>query len=420
MLTKCVRWLSRMAAQRGGWSSICAFTVPRRVSGRLGLSVLELGAISFFLTILLYSPPLRAEDRARLCFISLAPRGNDTLRGPWEVAVLTLDFSRPTLDTLWSPLEQRPLEEIRVYPGTGSVLLIEGYPSFHAVTVLSMQALDIVGRFDLSQRGLVTSISQYQTGEPYGQLAITYREVAGDSTASSHLLRVSPSRVSDAGKAASESGAGEIRLAGSASAHTGEDADVIYLRNISVSPPVTNDSGFLREAFPVPDGIVRMKSSFGWNMFAHEPAFIGLCSLPDRSGLTQRELLLYERDEGVWRSVLLPGDGTRVRPLNGWIVGEVVHTDPRNDWSRRTGHRSTVSDSSLIIDPLNLKTLIVDLGRNSQILWMEQDTVYYRTGDSLCRARVGESFLIDRQPLLVDPRVQSIHWAFRGGETVKE
>jgi hypothetical protein len=280
--------------------------------------------------------------------------------------------------------------------------------------VISTTLLRPVGRYDLSDSGRVQYIMQYATGSPYGQLAILFAREVSNPRAPLITVRASPSR-SSAVAATNELSSGELRLAGASRPGAGGDNDIISFRNITSASPdnLTGNTGIVAGIFPVPDSLIVMKNSYYWSVFAQEAAFVALCSTPERSGLSQREVLIYDRQDVKWHSALVPGDVTVLRPVNGWIIGDVVRSDPRDDWNRRVGGPGVITDSSILIDPATSKIWVTDLGHDSEILWVDHDTVYYRSEDALYRAKIGETDFVDRALLIKDPRITYIHWAFR-------
>lgn len=56
----------------------------------------------------------------------------------------------------------------------------------------------------------------------------------------------------------------------------------------------------------------------------------------------------------------------------------------------------------------------VHLGKTSEVLWIEDSTMYFRRGHELHRARIDNDALVDATLLVSDFKVNFIHWAFRG------
>jgi len=167
---------------------------------------------------------------------------------------------------------------------------------------------------------------------------------------------------------------------------------------------------------PVPDGIVTMKSSNGWVMVANEPVYRALMSVADRNGLTQREVLIYHRATNVWKSIMVGGAETALRVTNGWLTGVIADPDPETNRDIHRGFPSILRDEVVLINPWDDHAITVRLGKGCEILWVEDETVYYRVGTDLYKARIGKDDFVDRELLLSDPRIEFVHWAFRGSE----
>jgi len=166
----------------------------------------------------------------------------------------------------------------------------------------------------------------------------------------------------------------------------------------------------------IPDSIIVMKSSYGWNLIAAEPAFLVLCSVPDKNGYKERELLVLNRATGQWSSLLVPGAETAPRLVGRWLVAAISPSDPRTDFVKRGGYPPLRQAKSVMVNPMMARQFTVHLGEQSEVLWIEDSTAYYRVQDSLFTARVANDDFKDRRIILTDPRVLHIHWAFRGGE----
>lgn len=165
---------------------------------------------------------------------------------------------------------------------------------------------------------------------------------------------------------------------------------------------------------PIPDSIVSMKTSYGWNLIVAEPEFWALCSVPDRNGLTQRELLILNRQFSKWTSWMLPGNETEPRLVNGWLVGVIADSDPKTNWEKRSRNEPLLRDESVIIDPVRARMFIAQIGKQHEILWIQDSTAYYRIQDSLFSARIEKDDFRNRTLILTDPAMKHVHWAFRG------
>jgi hypothetical protein len=166
----------------------------------------------------------------------------------------------------------------------------------------------------------------------------------------------------------------------------------------------------------IPDSIVQRKTSYCWNLFANEPQFYALQSVPERSGLTSREILVYNRLKGAWNSLDIPGARTRLRSFGTWLGGVVTDPDPATNYEKRFGGPPVPRQDVVLVNPLELRSFTVHLGEWCELLSIEGDVVFYRIEKELYRARIQDDDFVDRQLILKDLQVVGINWAFSGRE----
>lgn len=165
---------------------------------------------------------------------------------------------------------------------------------------------------------------------------------------------------------------------------------------------------------PIPYAIVHLKESYCWNLVANSREYSALLSVPEKNELTQRELLVYKPESDSWTSLLIEGAETRLRTINGWLVGNVADSDPRTDHVKRVGYPPLQRENIIMIDPSSGASLDISIGKDSEILWVDGEIVYYRIENQLFKATLRGNSLTERTLLLKDQRVRHIHWAFRG------
>lgn len=314
------------------------------------------------------------------------------------------------LDTVWTLVGKAMLSNVRVFPGMGSIIITEDDP-FGATDVYSINSRALISNINLDAEMLVFRTLLYDDGNDLGQLMVVGED---RMTAKAKSVFVLPNRKVITSSVSGANLIGELRLAGAAKLYGSGDHDIATIEFItSTSPTATgSEQGIVWSAFPVPLKVIVRKDIQKWNMFAHEPTFLGLAQSPD--GVHRdRELLFLNRTDNEWHSVIVPGDVSTCQPLNGWINCQVLYSDRRTEWQSHRGYPAIPTDSIVLINPSTRQQLIFDLGADSEILWIESDTVYYRSGESLYRARLGDTDIVDRQLILTDPRVKYIHWAYR-------
>jgi len=174
------------------------------------------------------------------------------------------------------------------------------------------------------------------------------------------------------------------------------------------------DSEVESNSAPIPDSIVQMKTSFGWSLIANEPKFYVLQSIPDRNGLTSRELLIFNRSSGIWHSMLIPGPVTKLRLFGCWLGGVVTDDNPETDYEKHVGFTPVSREDLALINPVELRLFTVRLGEWCELLSIESDVVFYKIHNELYRARIQDGDFVDRQLILKDMQVSGMLWAFSG------
>ena len=127
-----------------------------------------------------------------------------------------------------------------------------------------------------------------------------------------------------------------------------------------------------------------------------------------------KQLLIQNRDTQEWHSLVLPGAETNPHVVNEWLVGVVADPNPENDYEARRFYGAVPRTEVILIDPFEVHQFTVNLGKQSEVLWIEGDSVWYRIDDGLYQARIENDNFVDRTLLVKDSLVTRIHWAFRG------
>jgi hypothetical protein len=157
-----------------------------------------------------------------------------------------------------------------------------------------------------------------------------------------------------------------------------------------------------------------MKSSDGWVMKANESDFRAFISVPNRNGLTQRELLIYNRMTEIWYSIMLDGPETIPRLINDWLVARVADQSPETDYVARKGVGSIYRNTITLIKPLENRKFDMDLPVGGNVLWLDADSIYYSIGKELHKGIIKNNKIENDQLLLTDIKVLFFEQAFRG------
>ena len=303
------------------------------------------------------------------------------------------------------------VQSVRVFPEAECLLIAQSGQHNGSIQVVSTATRQLVTDITPPDDARVLMWHQYVTGTPLGQISLDTKSRTGSARA--RTIRVSPLRADQSAKPSEEQQDGDLRLAGTRLFVDGErSCSVQQSHGSGPVRPAWATSGIDMEAFPVPDSVIQTKTARGWNLVAHESTFMVMTSVPNHDE-SERELLVFSRTARTWRSIIVPGNVSSVRALNGWVIGEVIQRHLPIDMGESRGALSLRTGSLLLLNPQTMRLTTLDIEGYGEVLWIESDTVYYRDGEKLFRGRVADTNLIDRQLILSDPRVKDIHWAFR-------
>jgi hypothetical protein len=221
--------------------------------------------------------------------------------------LIIYSFHEPDrLDSVWSLGTNVKAENISMYGSAGLVAISVGPRPPLALNLLTMGDLREVGRMDFEGFGIVSHYYYFAEPIGLGQMELLYLAPGADYSTPFRTKRFSVRGKVKAGTAASVSPSGELRLAGVAGEYGGGGSDVLSFRSVNDSNPQAVMLNVTFDGFPVPDSLITMKNSYGWVMIANEPQFRALMSVPERNGLTEREILVFHRASGQWSSLLVP------------------------------------------------------------------------------------------------------------------
>lgn len=327
-----------------------------------------------------------------------------------------LDTSDSRLDSVWAAPESADGELVRVYGRAGVVTVVRGAFSYSSLYLFSMSHPASCYMIDLATNGASTDYRLYRTRTGALQVQVQHD---GASSSSEQITNVSVDVTTGVALSvsAADTGGRELLLSGTVCSYCGGIPDLLAYGRLTRSTlkPLPQLGGATE--ISVPDSIVVLKESFGWNLIADEPNFRALTSIPEKNGLAQSEILLYNKDTRTWGSLLIPGVETAVGVINDRLIGVIADQNPRTDYTRRIGGPPSLREESIVIDPIRSRAFTVHLGKESEILWVEDSTAFYRVQDTLFRAMIGADDFQNRTVVLVDFRLHFVHWAFRGLDT---
>jgi hypothetical protein len=146
------------------------------------------------------------------------------------------------------------------------------------------------------------------------------------------------------------------------------------------------------------------------------------------------EMQLYNKADGTWHEIMVPGEYptglTQLKPFGNWIagtpVGKQIEGFPKTlvDKVRKNKREQDNQYGNLLI--MNPKEEIflysIETGKEytiktdseeSEVLLIEDDTVFYRVKDAVYKASLEDNF---KNPELIirNPELINVYWAFKG------
>jgi hypothetical protein len=350
----------------------------------------------------------------QLFFVYGQPGTDMPNKMPFPTIIYRYDLHSGALEEMWSTDDRVKTINILNLLESGRLILMEDYSRFHVfryhnipqtIPVAAELLAPINRRFyyvqDADESGAIivfkisSSSSRYPPGRSESKLlSIEDGQVIDD-------VELSKSRF-------------ELKLAGLISPYGNGSSNVL---GVNIEPdgslkPIGLNFNITDVA--IPKHMIQMDSSLGWAVIANKSDYMALISSAHRHGLTHRELLILNKLSNKWSSVLIEGAETAPTIVNDWLVGIVADVDPETDYETRKGFPPILHEDVVLVNPIDGQHFKVHLGKNGEVLWIEDTTVYYRIDDRLYTAHIENSDFIDRQLLLTDDRVRHFHWAFRG------
>lgn len=362
------------------------------------------------LVLTIVSSNILADDI--VYFIYSGPTESTTPLGSHSAIIYRYDNTSDSLLKEWQTPDNEWIKDVRCYPNNQMLLVstktglsdkIKNMYYVKADSVITKKVISYENRENIGFYHILKSNDTDKLIKTYSHSSNGLNSVVFDLNTEKEV------------QSKSLSDNEEFDLAGLSSAYYGSSHDILSYRSIKNGIFQPFRESYYLDVLPVPDSLIKMQDSNGWNLIADEDNFIIMCSVPNKNGLKFRELLIYNKLSTVWSSVLIEGDMTTPRVFNGFIVGEVKISSPDTDWKKRLIFSPIITDSIVIIDPLKLKKNLVRLGKRCKFLWIDDDNkVYYRIGQELYKAKFESGDFINRELILKDFMVNCIHWAFQG------
>jgi len=367
------------------------------------------------MAILVLCAPCSLADA--LYFVHAQPGSTKPDRRPFPASIHQYDASGQRLVEVWTTGESEKVSTVWQYASCGDLVIVLGREGTRKLAVISRERVSQPNVVDLSGFGSAMRLKYMAGSDGRESTRIFYFDRTTDlSKVKPETVVLQQAEVLATGERVSPDATAEVRLAGVRPVHAMGEHDLLSVRIGADRSVSAGDSSMVQFASPIPDSIALLESTKGWNLVANEPAYQALLSVPDRSDFPHSQLVLHLRGPDTWNSVLLEGPLTGLRPINEWLVGVTGYIDPRTDYAAHRAYLGVAGEAVVLVNPVAGRTLQVALGEDSEVLWVESDTVYYRIGDTLYRALIGEDDFLDRTKMVSDPIVQRVHWAFRGDE----
>lgn len=331
---------------------------------------------------------------------------------PWRL--MTLDTTTGALHTLLELTpDSRPFGRMNLYPQLGAFVIHEGEAITNGIIVVDLDSARILARRNLDTDFPVWHTRVLVSAE--GALGLRL-EPAGIA----HALHPTYAFMSltdqiDTSRNVWDNAA--LHLAGPGSAYCALGGDIAVVIRDSTDHLACTDTTLPVDLPILPDSAFRSEATRGWTLIAANDTYLALIVTPYTNGMTERELLLYNREREQWSSLMLPGGRTLPRIINNRLAGVIQDVHPETDVTIRKALPAIRRESAVIIDPLAATMQTVRLGADNEILWLEtglgSEIVYYRLGNELYRGEVEGDKITFTKLLSRDPQITNIHWACR-------
>ncbi len=353
-----------------------------------------------------------------LYFIHSGPTNMpESFQIPYETRIYSFDEAKKELTQIWTLGKEKEAGKIAVYPNPGVVLIGGDRHNPKELYVFNMNEISRPNIIKPGENIRMVDFHYYQAKEGGDKIEIVYLDKGSSYPQKKALYSAEGASVPQSARDSRR--AGEIRLCGGSPRGCNE-FDLIVFRSFPIENASVLNPNYEFEMNPIPDSIIQLSTSNGGALIVNEPDFSALSSASEKYDRLWMEVLIYNRLESKWNSVLIKGESESLRLVNNWLVGEITNyrqkTEERKLLTPIEGELTT--GDAVLINPIENRLITTHLGFGGLILWVEDNIVYYKTVDRenayLYKARIENGGLIGAELLSMDPVVRYFRWAFRG------
>ncbi len=353
----------------------------------------------YFLLILLL---LAFEaDCNELYLLHTGPTVMGNPAAPHEVILYKYVDKSKSLDKVWTMGDYQP-ENISIFDRQGLFLVIGAKDSSRVLYQLIIDSTLTAKSIPLenNSRNFTIGYCQQDIG---GEIVLGYNDRSGTSK----YLNLWADDITRSNTNEDKHPPGELRVQGLGSPYYSLGKSALSFDSWPVNGKEYRNSGFIYTGPNIPDSIRQFDSETKWIVIADEKDYVAFLSVPKNDGRDTRELILNNKLTGKCKSILVNGNETDLKNINGFLAGVVAHTS-----SKGSSFKSVCSDSSVVIDPMTFEVYYWDLGKFSEVLWVENDSILCRTENQLIIARLNHGEISAQEILFDGVEVNFIHWAF--------
>ena len=342
-------------------------------------------------------------------FVHALPQGSDRAGRSIQTVIYRWDDATQNLVEVWSPPANTRTSNLDIYLEAGYVVIGEGHYSPRRLHILPLVSGEDTTSIDLSEFDYVPRYYLLRDSAGNYTFRITHRDRTSDGKSVSSMSMVSlkqPELTREAPPVVTDM-TPEV-------SYGDNDNTAFTFRTLPEAGAVSVYESVTIDVPLLPDSLCHDIVSYGWTWFASTDDFYAFFAAMESDRPDQALVLVYDRNNESWHRYEPVGAATRLRPLNGWLVGHVAGASPNNDYERRVFHTPVERDQMVVLNPMTGHTFYVPMGTWSDILWLEDDAVYYRAFDTLYRARIENDAFVDRELLLQGETAFYMTAAYRG------
>jgi len=329
-------------------------------------------------------------------------------QGPYATVIYSLNEIGGQLDSLWALEKGKYAWDVDIYPETGNIVIIEDWKAAYL-----FEEKNIIDPYKINLENIDRVYNCYLCAHGKSPSDLIFTDVRTNKNSGNPYVALNayelPSAEFIPDFVPSKNDC-EIYVPGPTPPFASGQDNVFraYIHNdiIDIDNPLIN------KEYKIPDTLIQMDSSFGWVVVSNSPNVMALTSAANRHDLRTKEVLILDKLRNNWRSIIVPGSRTGLRPINSWLVGEVAYHSPGTDFKRRETSYPVLSDSVVFIEPDTFNRFTVQLGDSCEVLWIDNsNNIYYHLADSLFKGYIEGEKIMGRELIMQDPRIREIHWA---------